>query len=307
MKLCVLSSPTGWHYRDLKRAAGNDHVVDSFSFENLSATVDSHRFQGVDCGVSEMPSGQTAEQLESYDCIYARAMPAGSLQQVVFRMDVLLELERRGMRIVNPPRCIEASVDKYLALTKLAAAGIPIPLTAVSQSVRQALSHFQSLGSDVVVKPLFGSMGNGLVRVTDMTTAKEVFEKLISDQQVIYQQAFINHGGSDLRLLVIGRQVLAMKRTNHHHWITNIAQGGIGSPHHPSSHESQLALSAAQAVGATIAGIDLIYDSESERPMVLETNSSPSWRALGEVLDIDVSRLVLQELSTTRATNQEVR
>ena len=53
-------------------------------------------------------------------------MPPGSLEQVVFRMDVLGRLEAAGKVVINPPRAIEAAVDKYLASAKLAAAGLRI-------------------------------------------------------------------------------------------------------------------------------------------------------------------------------------
>ena len=35
--------------------------------------------------------------------------------QVVFRMDVLGQIEAAGRLVINPPRGIEAAVDKYLA------------------------------------------------------------------------------------------------------------------------------------------------------------------------------------------------
>jgi ribosomal protein S6--L-glutamate ligase len=280
----VLADSESWHYRDLLRAAGKEHVIESLPFECLSAVVG---------GSSKI---LPAAAPKASDCVYARAMPAGSLQQVVFRMDVLLEWERAGVKIINSPRAIETSVDKYLALTKLAAAGVPVPRTTVAQSVQMALEQFDWLGGTTVLKPLFGSMGRGLMKILNAKEANDIFNELCGDGHVIYQQAYIDHGGEDLRLLVIGDEVLAMKRSNSQHWITNISNGGVGSPHIATAAESKIALQAAQAVGARIAGIDLLYDSHG-KPYVIEVNSAPSWKATGEVLGIDIAKRVLDELS----------
>ncbi len=279
--LYVLASSESWHFKDLFRAAGNDYDVCSLPFEQLSDFV----------------GGHPPVQLSNTDCVYARAMPAGSLQQVVFRMDVLLEWERAGVKVVNSPRAIETSVDKYLALTKLEAAGIPVPKTAVSQSLEMAMEQFALFGDGTVLKPLFGSMGRGLRRLDDAIEAKSIFKELSTAEQVIYQQEYIDHGGEDLRLLVIGSEVLAMKRVNSLHWITNISNGAIGKPHIPTNSEIELAIQSAQAVGARIAGVDLLYDP-SGNPFVIEVNSAPSWKATSNVLGVDIAKRVLRELAS---------
>lgn len=282
-KICVLASPTSWHFLDLKRAAGKQFELESRSFAELAAFV--------------CKTGSTdTRPWNEFDIVLSRSMPVGSLQQVVFRMDVLLELERKGVRIVNPPRTIETAVDKYLSLARLAANGVPVPQTAVSQTVHQALQQFQQLGGKVVVKPLFGSMGKGLCRIQSAEEAIRVFETLVADDNVIYQQVFVDHGGFDLRLLVIGDQVLAMRRENSNHWVTNIAQGGRGSTHRPTEIEKELARQSARSVGAIIAGIDLLYDQQSGHPYVVEVNSAPAWQATSEVLQIDVAERILNEL-----------
>src|SRR5207237_7469693 len=105
--------------------------------------------------------------LSDYDGVLVRTMPPGSLEQVVFRMDVLHRLERRGVRVLNPPLAVEACVDKYVTTARLEAAGLPVPPTIVCQHADDALEAFTALGGDVVVKPLFGSEGRGMVRVSD--------------------------------------------------------------------------------------------------------------------------------------------
>lgn len=276
MKLCVLASNDSWHVQDLRRAVGPDEHVDCMSFGELSDSL-VHR----------------PHHLTGYDCLLTRAMPSGSLQQVVFRMDVLLMLEQHGLRIINPPRAIEMAVDKYLSLTRLQESGIPIPPTAASQTAAQALIQFEQLGGDVVCKPLFGSMGRGLERINHLQRASEKFLELEGLGDVIYQQAFIPHGEFDLRLLVIGDKVWGMKRINPENWIANLAQGATGVPYAVSEKDRNLAIAATRAVSAMVAGVDVVIDQRTGKALVVEVNSAPSWKGIAEALKIDFGRAVL--------------
>jgi len=282
MRIAVLSSPDAWHFRDLKRASGDKFDVFNFRFEDLCAQIDSD-------SVSSM--GHFNLQAE---CVIVRTMPPGSLEQIVFRMDLLARLERCGMTVLNPPKTIEASVDKYLSLALLNSAGVPVPKTKVSQTLESALEHFDQLGKDSVVKPIFGSMGNGIERLQNQSDAKSYFESAIDNGRVIYQQEFIEHAGYDVRLLVIGDRVLGMKRSNTNHWITNISKGGRGERYCPTEQERELAIESASAVGARFAGVDLVYESKTGRQFVVEVNAVPGWRATSRVLEVDVAELILQ-------------
>src|SRR5690606_4148974 len=105
--------------------------------------------------------------LAACGAVLVRTMPPGSLEQVVFRMDLLNRLAAGGTLIVNPPRAIEVAVDKYLATCKLQQAGLLVPDTVTCQTVDDAMQAFEELGGDVVIKPLFGAEGRGIARVND--------------------------------------------------------------------------------------------------------------------------------------------
>src|SRR5262249_9785567 len=138
-------------------------------------------------------------ELGGFDGIVVRTMPPGSLEQVVFRMDALHQVEARGIPVLNPARALEICVDKYLASARLAAAGLPVPPTVVCQDAAAALQAFDVLGRDVVVKPLFGSEGRGMIRVSDPDLAWRTFHALERLQSVLYLQKFIKHPGWDVR------------------------------------------------------------------------------------------------------------
>src|SRR5947208_1224253 len=80
-----------------------------------------------------LESRPDAPTLDDFDAVVVRTMPPGSLEQVVFRMDRLHALAARGFPVLNPPRALEVCVDKYLALVRLAAAGLRVPETIVCQ------------------------------------------------------------------------------------------------------------------------------------------------------------------------------
>ncbi len=222
-----------------------------------------------------------------------RSMPPGSLEQVVFRMDVLQRLEATGLPIINPPRALEAAVDKYLATAKLAATGLLVPRTITCQTVDDALAAFADLGGDVVLKPLFGSEGRGIARLNDPALAERAFRLLVQLGSVIYLQEFIDHPGYDLRLLVIGRRVLAMRRVNPHDWRTNVSRGATAEPVEPCDAWVELALRAADAIGAPVAGVDLL-PARDGRLYAIEVNAVPGWRALSAALRVDVAAMVLE-------------
>src|SRR5438067_951718 len=234
MRIAVLSAGGGWHVRDLQRAAARlGHEATTVDFRRLSA------------GVAQGP-----DALAGFDGVLVRTMPPGSLEQVVFRMDLLHRAQARGVAVLNPPRAVETCVDKYLATASLEAAGLRVPPTVVCQHADAALEAFAALGGDVVVKPLFGSEGRGMVRVSDPEMAWRIFRTLERTASVLYLQQFIRHPGWDLRVFVLGDRVLtAMRRRSRDDWRTNVAQGGAGEPVRLGPAEECLALRAADALG----------------------------------------------------------
>ena len=92
------------------------------------------------------------------------------------------------MTCINGPRAIERTVDKFLASALLARAGVPTPRTIACERVEDALEAFEELGGDVIVKPLFGSMGAGMTRVDDADVAYRVFHALALERAVYYLQ-----------------------------------------------------------------------------------------------------------------------
>jgi ribosomal protein S6--L-glutamate ligase len=216
-------------------------------------------------------------------------MPPGALEQVVFRMDVLHAWRAQGVVVLNSPHALEACVDKYLAAVRLENAGLRVPATFVCQHADAAFEMFEQLGSDVVVKPIFGSEGRGMVRVTDPELAWRTFRTIERTQSVLYIQQFINHPGWDVRAFVSrGRVLTAMRRVAQGDWRTNVAQGAKAEPWKLPPELTETALRASAAVGTTVAGIDLLPGPRGEW-YVIEVNAVPGWKALAPVTGVDVA------------------
>ncbi len=285
MRILLLASPHSWYYRDLQRAAREDHQLEVVQHRLLSAQLRS----------AESTCDAAGTALDQADALLVRTMDAGSLEQVVFRMDVLGQLAEGGVVVVNSPRAVEAAVDKYLALAKCQRLGLRIPETTVCQSVEDALIAFEALGADVVVKPLFGGEGRGIFRVTDRDAAVRGFKMLAQLQAVIYMQRFVPHDGFDLRLFVIGEQVLGMRRINTDDWRSNVSRGATTEKVELTDQLRTIARRAAGAIGAELAGVDVLPGQDGQL-YLLEVNAVPGWRALSRTLDVDVASLVLQHL-----------
>ena len=285
MNFAILSSPNSWYLRDLERAADMRHRLQAIPFTQLNSSLTNG-----DCRVASCSA-----PLTEFDGVLVRTMPPGSLEQVVFRMDLLAQLESRGTTVVNSARAIETAVDKYLALAKLEAAGLPIPPTFICQTADDAMVGFEGLGGDVVVKPLFGGEGRGMVRVSDRAIGWRTFQTLSQMNCVLYLQQFIEHCGFDIRLLVLGDEVLAMRRSNASDWRTNVSLGATASAYEPQAAEIELAVIAARTIGATIAGVDVLPGKDGRRH-VLEVNAVPGWKALARTLKIDIAARVLDHL-----------
>jgi ribosomal protein S6--L-glutamate ligase len=292
-RFVALVSGFGWHVRDLRRAAEEvDVTFEAVSFPRIVGRV----------GLAGATVEAAGIDLTAADGVLVRMMPPGSLEQVVFRMDALHRLAALGVPVLNPPRAVEAAVDKYLALARIEAAGLPVPATWSGESADEALAAFEALGGDVVVKPLFGSEGRGLVRVSDFELARRTFRTLERLGAVLYLQRAVRHPGHDLRAFVLGgRLVGAIRRhASGGDWRTNVAVGGRAEACTLDPAAERLALQAARAVGAEMAGVDLLPDLDRGSLAVIEVNAVPGWKALAAATGLDVAGAILTHLKEAR-------
>ena len=229
--------------------------------------------------------------LDDLDALIIRPIGRGSLEELVFRMDMLYKLERQGFYMVNPPTAIEHCVDKYDILAILEDQGVPVPRTLATESVNEALKAFNELGGDIVVKPIFGSRGQGATRVVDLDIADTIFKAITFHHGVIYMQEFVPHGYSDIRAFVMGNRVAASMRRVAKGWKTNYSQGAKPAPAEISKEFEELAIKSAKAVGCKIAGVDILEGPNG--PRIVDVNSQPGWKGLQMVTKVNIAEEIV--------------
>jgi len=290
MKVAILGARSGWHEARLARALRERGV------ETVVAPI-----TALAAGVAD-GDRLTAGGVRLDDCaaVIVRAIPAGSLEQVIFRLDALHRLTRLGVAVINSPRCVERTVDKYFTSTLLEDAGLPTPRTRVCERLDDALAAFEALGGDVVVKPLFGSEGRGIVRVSDPDLAYRTCRALELTRSVFYLQEFVPHGGRDIRAFVVGGRLVAAMTRRATGWKTNVSQGARTEPLALSGTLERLSVQAAALLEADYAGVDLLK-ADDGRALVIEVNGIPGWRGLQQTTNLDVAAAIAEHAIATGA------
>ena len=290
MKIGVVTrNRDSWSSTQLREAIAKRSIPHiCFSFPQLVAHV----------GYKPYLNAGNTSILEELDALIIRPIGRGSLEEIVFRMDILYRLQRLGLYVINPPEAIEHCVDKYDLLAILEDNGVPVPRTAVTENVDEALKAFNELDGDVIVKPIFGSRGLGSTRVKDPEIASTVLRAITFYHGVIYLQEFVHHGFSDIRAFVVGDRVVAAMRRVANSWKTNYSQGARPEPLKLDKTMEKMAVKSAKLIECKIAGVDIL---ESPRgPLVVEVNSQPGWRGLQSVTRVNIANeivdFVLSEL-----------
>jgi RimK family alpha-L-glutamate ligase len=289
MRVAVIGSTGGWHAERLERA--------------LTARGHESAFAPVTRMVGRIDGGfgirSRDEALDACDVVVVRGIPRGSLEQIVFRVDALHALAAVGVRAVNGALAIEHTIDKFLASALLAAAGVPTPRTVACERSGDALAAFDELGCDVIVKPLFGSMGFGMARVEDRDVAQRVFRALELERAVYYLQETLPHDGVDVRAVVVGDRVVAAIERVGTSWRANLARGARARAITLDEQRGRLCVRAAAVLGADYAGVDLLRAADG-RDYVIEVNGIPGWRGVERATGVDVAAALVEHLERGR-------
>jgi tetrahydromethanopterin:alpha-L-glutamate ligase len=227
------------------------------------------------------------------DAALVRSISKGSFEQVTLRLGILHALTALGVPVVNDARAIERCVDKSMTTFLLHQAGIPTPPTFASEDERQAESWRKKWHDEHVAKPLFGSQGRGLVRLR----AGDPLPPSENYAGVRYLQRFLGRDSEwrDFRVMVIGGEPVSAMLRYGQSWITNVHRGARCEKVAAAGPVAELATAAADALGASYAGVDLIEDRGGAL-FVLEVNSMPAWKGLQSVSSFDLARRLAQHV-----------
>lgn len=285
--LALISDDPGWHGARLCEAfAARGHTCRVVSLQ--------------DCALDLRP-GHSGVYLPGFeerlpDGVFVRGVPGGTLEEVVFHLDILHALDALGVPVYNDGRAIERSVDKGMTSLLLHRAGIPTPPTRVFRRPMQAWAWMLSehaAGHDVVSKPLFGSQGEGLRRLgrgDDLPDPESL-------DGVFYLQRYVDSGEGrwhDWRVFVIGGEAVAAMRREGSSWRANVARGALCQPAVLNGALRELGEAAAAALDMPYAGIDILRDAAG-RYWVNEVNGVPAWRGLQRTCGQDIAECLAED------------
>jgi len=307
MKVVILSARTGWHTDELCRAlAERRHTSRVLTYEGLVARLGTQPRAPEPRELSVCGLSSQGAPIFDADAVLARIIPNGSLEQIIYRVNALHWIEQRGVPVVNSPYAIERSVDKFYTTSLLQDAGLPTPETVVCEEAAEAMNAVRTM-RDVVIKPIFGSMGHGLIRVSDPDLAFRVVRSLEQLRSVFYVQRVIDHAGCDIRVFVVGGRVLGAieRRAADGDWRTNVTRGAAARSFALPPAWEEIALRAAAAIGADYAGVDLLPSRDGE-VFVLEVNGIPGWQGVQQATGIDVAGAIVGHLEKRVQEVQQV-
>lgn len=248
------------------------------------ALVGAARACGLDASVVEPRHALTL--LEPGDIALARLDVRESLDGIECGTGELERLAAEGVEVLNPPGTLVAAHDKLLTARVLRLAGLPHPHTTLLAPALPATASELPL----VLKPRFGSWGR---EVELCETAEELESALV---RTMGRHSFREHGvisqelvqplGWDIRVVVAGGRAVgaARRRAAPGEWRTNAALGATVEPIEAPPLASQLALEAVRAVGADLAGVDLLPTRHGF--VVLEINGAVDFRPLYSPRDV---------------------
>ncbi len=250
----------------------------SLAFARLGASAIARSFEEVSCG-----------SISKYDIVVLRGLP---YHYDAVRLSALISCLYGAKFVVNDPWAMIKSRDKYTSILELRKKGIPTPKTYLARTRAELVERIQELG-EVVLKPLSGSLGFGIMRVEEET----IFYKLSSlpfNFEIVVQEYL--EKVRDVRVLVLGEKALgAMYRVSPTNFVSNFAQGAEVDPA-PKELYEELAVKASKALGLEYSGVDLVETPRG--PVVLEVNPAPLWfglsEALGRDLTVDIARFILK-------------
>ncbi len=281
----VTAWPEGdWHSDRLLAACARRSEAVPIDPADLSARVD----RG---GIAVLAGGAPAIGFDAF--LLARGFGRSGDPDVQF--EIYRALERTGALVVNRLDPLLAAQDKFRTSVLLSLAGVPTPRAAVAQSPSDAEVALAAIG-EAVVKPIAGSLGDGVERVRPDAVGRRRVAELASGEGAVYLQSYVPHPGRDLRVFVVGARARAAiaRHAPPGEWRTNVATGGRVEAVMIGSALASVAEAAATALGLDYAGVDLV--SGPDGPSVLEVNGNPSWQGILEATGLDMAEVIAEHV-----------
>lgn len=208
---------------------------------------------------------------------------------------IVRQFEMMGVYTVTKSIAITRSRDKLRALQLLSKANVGIPKTIFSRESSEVDDLIEQIGLPMIIKLAVGTQGHGVVLAETRKAAKSVIQAFyVNDTSILLQEFIEEAQGSDIRVFVVGNQIVASykRQSLDDDFRSNIHQGGVGTVIKLTDEEKKIALKAARAMGLQVCGVDLIRSVKG--PLVLEVNSSPGLEGIEKITGRDVASKIIE-------------
>jgi len=175
---------------------------------------------------------------------------------------------------------------------------VPTPKTFFSFSAEAAHKNIENKGFPLVIKPVIGSWGRGVLPLKDKDTVDAIFElRELNDgmyDRIFYLQEMIKRPPRDIRVISVGgKAISAMYRKSTGGFKTNIALGADPEICEISNELEQICEKASNAVGGGILGIDLM-ENEENGLLVHEVNNTVEFKGLAKVSKNNIPKEMIE-------------
>ncbi len=220
---------------------------------------------------------------------------------------VVRQFERMGVYVANGADAIMRSRDKLTASQILSQKGVPVPKTALVTSWRDVERSISRVGGvPCIVKTSQGTQGDGVFLVRSIRQAKELVYRLLAERNTVLVQEYIREShGKDIRVIVVGGEVVAAMRrvSNGPEFRSNYHLGGRVEKNYLPDEYAKVAIDAANYLGIEVGGVDLLEGRMG--PILLEVNSSPGLEGIEKASGVNVAGHII-EMITKRHKIQSV-
>ncbi len=207
-------------------------------------------------------------------------------------------LEFMDIPVLNKFDVANVCGNKMFMTLLLKKNNIPTPKTYFSFSSEGAAENLEKVGYPLVIKPVIGSWGRGVLPIKDKDTMDAVLEiRNITDSphdRIYYLQELIKRPPRDIRVITVGDEpIAAMYRKSLGGFKTNIALGADPELCEITKEMEDMAAKASKAMGGGILGIDMMEDDE--RGLVVhEVNNTVEFKGLARVAQRNIPKEMIE-------------
>ncbi|MBI2643644.1 MAG: lysine biosynthesis protein LysX [Nitrosarchaeum sp.] len=207
-------------------------------------------------------------------------------------------LEFMDVPVLNKFQVANQCGNKMFMTLLLKKYNVPTPKTYFSFSSESASENIEKVGYPLVIKPVIGSWGRGVMQLKDKDTADALFEiRDITDSphdRIFYLQELINRPPRDIRVITVGDEpIAAMYRKSSGGFKTNIALGADPELCEITKEIEDISTKASKAMGGGILGIDIMED-EKRGLVVHEVNNTVEFKGLARVSQRNIPKEMVE-------------